>query len=179
MKREDLEHIIAAAATISGENEIMVVGSQALLAQFPAAPDELLESMDADLFPLHRPDLAEKVHGAIGEFTPFHDMYGYYAHGVGPETFKAPDGWRQRLVAMRVERVGRNRPAVGWCLEAHDLVASKCAARRDRDWEYAKVCIEKGLVERDLLWERVQTLPLPQEELEYVLSVLGGILGRR
>lgn len=42
MKREDLEHIIAAAATISGEDEIMVLGSQAMLASFPDAPDDLL-----------------------------------------------------------------------------------------------------------------------------------------
>jgi hypothetical protein len=63
-----------------------VIGSQALLAQFPAAPDELLESMEADVFPLKCPELAEKVHGAIGEFTALHEMNGYYAHGVAPET---------------------------------------------------------------------------------------------
>jgi hypothetical protein len=148
VKREDLEHIIRAAATISGEEEIMVLGSQAMLASFPDAPGELLESMDADIFPLRRPDLSDKLDGAIGEFSPFHEMYGYYAHGVGPETFKAPDGWQQRLIRVQAERAGR-RPAVGWCLEPHDLVASKCAARRERDWAYAKVCIEHGLVDRD------------------------------
>jgi hypothetical protein len=176
MKREHLEHLIAAAAAVSGEHEIVVVGSQALLAQFPDAPAELLESMEADVFPLWRPDRAEKVHGAIGEFTAFHDMNGYYAHGVGPETIRAPAGWRDRLVRVQVDRVGLARPAVGWCLEAHDVVLSKCAARRERDFEYAKVCIDSGLVDRDLLWKRAQTLPLPAEDLRYVLSVLDSIL---
>lgn len=133
--------------------------------------------MDADIYPLRRPDLANTLDGAIGEFFRFHEMYGYYAHGVGPETFKAPDGWQERLIRVAVERVGRSRPAVGWCLEPHDLVASKCAARRERDWEYAKVCVEHSLVDRDVLWERAQTLPIPEKVLEYVLSVLGGILG--
>jgi hypothetical protein len=179
VKREDLEHIIAAAATVSGEDDIVIVGSQALLAQFAKAPDELLESMEADLFPLHRPDLAEEVHGAIGELTRFHETYGYYAHGVGPETFTAPHGWRQRLVRIEVERVGRARPAVGWCLEAHDLVASKCAARRERDWEYAKICVSHRLVDHEVLWKRAQMLPLPPEGLAHVLHVLGGMLGHR
>jgi hypothetical protein len=67
---------------VSGEDEIVVIGSQALLAQFPAAPDELLESMEADVFPLTRPELAEKVHGAIGEFTGFHEMNGFEVRGA-------------------------------------------------------------------------------------------------
>ncbi len=28
--------------------------------------------------------------------------FGYYAHGVGPETAKAPAGWEQRLVRVAV-----------------------------------------------------------------------------
>jgi hypothetical protein len=39
VKREDLEHIVRAAATVAGDDEIVVVGSQAILGQFPNAPD--------------------------------------------------------------------------------------------------------------------------------------------
>jgi hypothetical protein len=31
-----------------------------------------------------------------------HEVYGYFAHGIGPETFKAPDGWQQRLIRAEV-----------------------------------------------------------------------------
>jgi hypothetical protein len=31
--------------------------------------------------------------GALGDGSPFHAAFGYYAHGVGPETAKAPAGW--------------------------------------------------------------------------------------
>ncbi len=32
MRRDELEHVIRAAASVAGENEIVVVGSQAILA---------------------------------------------------------------------------------------------------------------------------------------------------
>ena len=33
-----------------------------------------------------RDHLADKIDGAIGEGSQFHQTYGYYAQGVGPET---------------------------------------------------------------------------------------------
>lgn len=39
VKRADLEHLIRAAATIADDDELIVVGSQAVLAQFPDAPE--------------------------------------------------------------------------------------------------------------------------------------------
>jgi hypothetical protein len=42
MKRAQLEHIIRAACTIADDNELVIIGSQAILAQFPNAPEELV-----------------------------------------------------------------------------------------------------------------------------------------
>lgn len=42
MQRPQLEHIIRAAAGITGTTEIVVIESQAVLGQFPNAPAELL-----------------------------------------------------------------------------------------------------------------------------------------
>jgi hypothetical protein len=83
MKRTDLEHIIRAAGSITGDNEIMVVGSQAILGQFPDAPETLLRSLEADIYPKNKSDLADLIDGSIGELSPFHMTFGYYAHGVG------------------------------------------------------------------------------------------------
>lgn len=46
MNRAQLEHVIRAAATIAGDDEIVVIGSQAILGQFPDAPAELVVSKD-------------------------------------------------------------------------------------------------------------------------------------
>lgn len=49
MRRSKLEHIIRAAGSITGDPEIVILGSQALLGQYPDAPEErllrLLESL--------------------------------------------------------------------------------------------------------------------------------------
>ncbi len=37
----------------------------------------------------------------------FHETYGYYARGVGPETPIAPVGWQERLIRVGVAAVTR------------------------------------------------------------------------
>ena len=90
MTRAQLEHIIRAAAAVSDDHEIVVIGSQAVLGQFPDAPLEMLVSMEADVFPRHRPERAGLIEGSIGELSPFHESFGYYAEGVSPHTAKLP-----------------------------------------------------------------------------------------
>lgn len=50
MTRSELEHLIRAAAAITNEYEIVVIGSQSVLGALPNAPAVLLRSMDADLY---------------------------------------------------------------------------------------------------------------------------------
>lgn len=82
MKRSELEHVICAAGSIADDAEIVVIGSQSILGQFPSASPALLVSAAADLFPLHRPELADLIDGSIGEGSPFHELYGYYSQGL-------------------------------------------------------------------------------------------------
>ncbi|MGH2832088.1 MAG: hypothetical protein ACRDK2_04880 [Solirubrobacteraceae bacterium] len=65
--------------------------------------------------------------------------------------------------------------AVAWCLEAHDLVLAKCAAGRDRDWEYAREAVRAGVVQGEILLARVQELPLPATQLGHIETMLRGI----
>jgi hypothetical protein len=52
VNRQQLEHVIRAAAEITDEYEIVVVGSQSILGTFPHPPARCVLSMEADLFPL-------------------------------------------------------------------------------------------------------------------------------
>jgi len=96
VRRDELEHVIAAAADVTGETELVVVGSQAILGPFPDAPQSMLRSMEADLYPRRAPEKADDIDGSLGDGSRFHRTFGYYAHGVGPETAKAPAGWEMR-----------------------------------------------------------------------------------
>jgi hypothetical protein len=49
MNRAALEHILRAAAAIANERDFIVIGSQAILGQYPTAPESLLMSIEADV----------------------------------------------------------------------------------------------------------------------------------
>jgi hypothetical protein len=85
MKRENLEHIIRAATTIADDQELVIIGSQAVLGQFPDAPVDLCVSNEADVYPRNHPERWELIDGSIGELSPFHETFGYYAQGVEPK----------------------------------------------------------------------------------------------
>ncbi len=64
MTRDQLEHLIRAAAVIADDDTIVVIGSQAVLGQFPDAPEPMRVSEEAVLFPLHHPERADLIEGA-------------------------------------------------------------------------------------------------------------------
>jgi hypothetical protein len=178
LRRQDLEHVIRAAADVVGDTEIVVVGSQAILGQFPDAPAVLLVSQEADVYPRDHPEWAIQIEGALGDGSQFHATFGYYAHGVGPETAIAPDGWENRLVPLRVPMRDGSQQATGWCLEAHDLVLAKCVAGRDRDWEFAEQALRSGIVDSEELLARTSILPLEVERQDLLKSVLTRAIAR-
>jgi hypothetical protein len=178
MKHNEFEHVIAAAAEILREDEFVVIGSQAVLGSISAVPDSMLVSMEADIYPAREPERAIEVDGALGDGSPFHRQFGYYAHGVGPETAKAPAGWHERLVRVDVPpRKTSSRQPVAMCLEIHDLVLSKLVAGRDRDIDYAHQARAHGLLDLDTMRERVNDLPVGPEHRSRVAAFLDGLAG--
>jgi hypothetical protein len=154
MTREQLEHIVRAAAANADTDEIVVVGSQALLGSVPQPRQEVLvRSMEADVFPLKFPERSILIDGAIGEKSIFHESFGYYAHGVAPETAILPEGWQDRLVQVRNENT---RGCTGWCLDLHDLAVSKLAAGREKDMEFLRGMRLEGLIETATLRNRIK-----------------------
>lgn len=175
MQREELEHVIRAAASIADDDEIMVIGSQALLGSHPDAPAALLRSVEVDVFPRNEPERAILIDGAIGEGSPFHDTFGYYAHGVGPETAVLGPGWEERLVAVRGPGT---REATGWCLEPHDLVVAKLVAGREHDVDFASGALRAGLVSAELLGERAAALQVDPARRDHTLAMLALAVSR-
>ncbi len=174
MTRSELEHLIRAAADIANDDEIVVIGSQAILGQFPDAPAPLRVSVEADVFPKHHPERAELIDGSIGEGSPFHAAYGYYAQGVDETTAVLPDGWRDRLVAVRNENT---RGATGWCLEVHDLTVAKAVAGREKDIAFVQDVIRLELADARVLWDRLAATSLDPEPRARVAALFDRELG--
>lgn len=169
MNRAQLEHVIRAAASIADDLEVVVIGSQAILGRYPDAPPSLCVSEDVDLYPRNHPDRSELVDGAIGELSAFHETFGYYAHGVGPQTATLPAGWESRLV--RVEGPG-TAGAVGLCLDPHDLAISKLIAGRQKDLDYLGVAVRAGLLGRDALVRMLESTSLDADRRGLALGRL-------
>ncbi len=163
MDRAALEHVLRAASAIADEHEFVIIGSQAVLGQFPNAPEALLASVEVDVYPRRAPEKSDLIDGAIGELSAFHQTFGYYAHGVDETTATLPAGWTERLVPVRNENTAG---ATGWCLEVHDLAISKLVAGRERDLEFLEVLMRERMVDPALLSQRFDMLGLPDDRME-------------
>lgn len=169
MKRADLEHIIRAAATIADDDELIVLGSQAVLAQFPHAPEEMLRSDEADVYPKNKPERWELIDGAIGELSTFHDTFGYYAQGVEPGVATLPNGWEARLIPLSNSAT---RGATGLCLELHDLLISKYVANREKDRRYCRAAASAGLAQRKTLEDRLAETRVDDATRELIQNLI-------
>ena len=167
MQRSELEHIIRASGDVAQDDEIVIIGSQSILGQFPNAPMRLLVSMEADVYPNHDPDLAERVDGAIGEGSSFHELHGYYAQGVGPETAELPSGWKDRLVVVKNDNTNG---IAGLCLEVHDLAVSKFVAGRHKDHEFIQELIRHEMILKNTVLIRLAETELGDAERSIISS---------
>lgn len=159
MNREQLEHVLRAASRITGERDVIVLGSQSVLGSAPEdeLPDEAVTSIEVDLSFFDDPDLAkaDRVDDAIGELSSFHETFGYYAHGIGVAAVVLPTGWEERLVAFENANTA---PGRGLCLDPHDCVVAKLIAGRPKDGAFARALIRSGIVSNAVLTERVSRL---------------------
>jgi hypothetical protein len=155
MNRDQVEHILRAAGAITGLTEWVVVGSQAILGPVPDAPSELTASEELDLYAPGDEHASDLIDGSIGERSPFHEAFGYYAHGVGAETATLPPRWRDRAVEIRSENTGG---VAGICPHPSDLAVSKLAAWREKDREFVAALLRHAITSAAEIEERLSEL---------------------
>ncbi|MFA7483258.1 MAG: DUF6036 family nucleotidyltransferase [Vulcanimicrobiota bacterium] len=172
MNRPQLEHVLRAAGAIAETSDLIVIGSQAVLGWSEAPPNSLLQSIEVDLYPRDTPALADLIDGSIGELSPFHETFGYYAHGVHPATAILPNGWKQRLIPLNNENT---QGVTGWCLHPLDIAISKLVAGRPKDLEYVSALISFAELDESALDELARTLDEP--ESSQVLGRLNRLRG--
>jgi len=173
VRRDQLAHVLRAAARIARDDQILVIGSNAILGSFDEdeLPAETTLSVEADLAFFDDPDelKSDLVDGAIGEDSVFHASFGVYGQGVGLTTAVLPAGWRDRLVVFDA---GAAAPRRALCLEPHDLVVSKLVAGREKDYGFARALLAVGLVDGDLLCARAEMLPCVPAVIRRVVAAV-------
>jgi hypothetical protein len=159
MRRDQLAHILRAAAAIVEDGDILVIGSQSILGSYDEddLPDRAVASVEADVAFFDDPDAskADLVDGVIGEMSPFYELHGVYGQGVEVKTATLPPGWRARVIRFERDDTG---DAHAFCLDPHDLVISKLIAGREKDLEFTQALLDAGLVEQQILDQRVSEM---------------------
>lgn len=183
MNRTQLEHIIRASGEIAGVQDVIILGSQAILGQFPELTEPvfksdgeelsaqemsqriLLRSIEVDVLIPDAEEKSDLIDGAIGELSPFHHTYGYYAQGIDSTTALLPEGWRERLITICNQNTNHIR---GYCVEIHDLIISKLYAKRQKDIEFFHAAIKLQLITQDLLLKRLDVTPLSEGQKKMI-----------
>ena len=160
MTRSELEHLIRACGAVADDAELIVIGSQAILGVHPDTSTELPASAEAGLYPRNHPERAIHIDWALGEGSYFHQRFGYYVQGSGPQTAVLPRGWESRLVSIKTENTDW---VTGWCLEKQDLAISKYVAGREKDQIFTAAMACAGLTSRLSLQERLVETKLADE----------------
>lgn len=152
MTRAQLEHVIRAACAVAQDNELIVMGSQAILGQYPDAPADFTVSMEADVLPKNHPERALLIEGALGELSMFHETFGYFVDGLEPPYPTLPEGWADRLTPICSANTHHQ---TGWCLDLHDLLVSKYIAGREKDRTYCAAAARLGYSDATILRARL------------------------
>lgn len=180
MKREELEHILRAAAKIAGDPEVLVLGSQSILGTYDAdeLPDAAHASIEADVtfFEDYDNEKSDVVDMYIGEDSRFHLEFGYYAQGVNVEVAVLPAGWRDRVVELESDAT---EGATGHCLDPHDLAVAKLVAHREKDMEFVDALLHAELIDPDLVIERAQLLERQLDAGRVIGWITGWVMKHR
>lgn len=159
MKKPHLDHVLRAAGRITGEKQFVIVGSQSLHGRYPDVADEIVHSAEVDLIAKNSPQRTEWLN-AIGQDSPFHETFGYYADPVDETTATLPRGWKGRLVNLPP---GDTDGVRGLCLDPHDLAISKYVARREKDRAFTRELARRALVDRERLLTLVDKTPVSED----------------
>jgi hypothetical protein len=171
VKRTDLEHIIRAAGDLLGDDTVIIVGSQSILASASESdlPAAAMRSMEGDVLPLDDPDglKADRIDGALGELSLFDSTFGIHADGVSENTSVLPTGWRDRLIPYKN---ANTNGVTGLCLERHDLCVAKLVAYRDKDREFVRELLLAGIVEPDVIIGRLSATDIAEERRDHIAT---------
>lgn len=181
MRRDQLEHAIRTTCQLIGHDEVVVVGSQAILGTFreEELPRAATMSAEIDVVPMAEDNeetgrLADIIEGVAGEFSPFEELHGFSIDGVDLNTSALPDGWRRRLVKVQNPNTaapGSDHEFIGWCLDKEDLCVAKLCALRDKDKNFVGALLDADLVDADVVARRIPTVSPPyQDRVEHALD---------
>ncbi len=173
MTKSQLELALREAGKIARDRDFIVFGSQCILGTVARPPRACLISQELDLYPRSHPQAVMLLVQELGARSRFSRREGFFVDCVTPDLAAMPEGWTDRLIPFSTRQTAG---VTGWCLELHDLAASKLAAGRKKDLDYVRTLYSSGLIHLRTLKERLQTLPVTSSSLQKIEKLLPTIV---
>ncbi len=171
MRLPALMHLLQVVDALTQAQAVTVLGSAALLAEFPRFGEPggpIAMTRDADLLvsPCDE-QLAGLVHEAVGEGSLFDQRHGYHADLLRPGIADTlPGSWSSRTRLL----------ASNWrALSAQDVAAVKLRVGREKDLEVVAALLTSGAVTRDAVLASLAEISMGEKELHAVLRRLGAL----
>ncbi|MDY7573891.1 DUF6036 family nucleotidyltransferase [Actimicrobium sp. CCI2.3] len=159
MRLEEIQVALEAAADISNHHEFVIAGSLSVLGYVDPPPEMMSMSIDIDFYPLRDPGRALEISTALGEDSDFHERNGYYLDPIHPELPVLPQGWRERLVEVRLGKV------TAYFLNVNDTAISKYARSADHDFRWLEAGYDAGILRIDMIEASARfTVDYPEEK---------------
>ncbi len=155
VRREEFRDALRRAAEITGDRDLVVIGSQAIHGAFTPGvlPGAAVASGEVDILPSDdaEGDKAWLLAGRGGSWDERAEI-----DGVDISTATLPEGWTDRLIPFALD----DQPAtvIGWCLDPHDLVVSKAIAGRDKDRRFIEALVGAKLVDPAVALDRMSSV---------------------
>lgn len=176
--QDDVFRTARSVAKLFDAEEVVIIGSQAILLAKPDIDKALRMSVEIDAYPsnLHEwekenpgEEASEYINALFGEGSEFHNSHGFYVDGVDDSTASLPPDWKDRAIRIKVESDDREITIVA--PEPNDLVASKLARGDEKDIKFARLCFQRGLVRYEKVEENLKVI-MPENMIVIALNRL-------
>jgi hypothetical protein len=85
LRRRDIDHILRAAASLSGHARFVMVGTGAVIATARHIPLAMMMTEEIDIYVEDTADpewISDLINATVGRYSQFHRTFGYYGDGV-------------------------------------------------------------------------------------------------
>jgi len=160
MQRNKVDHVLRAAASITGHKSFVLIGSAALIARIKGpTPAGMLVTQEVDIYAFdvdNVEELSDMIDGSIGQNSPFHTSFGFFADGVSPDTAKMPSDWMDRATKYSSPAC----PGVTAIVpEENDLALAKLVAWREKDIDWLRAGVAHRILSLDKMESRLDRMP--------------------
>jgi hypothetical protein len=144
LRRPDIDHILRAAASLSGHSRFVMVGTGAVIAAAKHIPVAMMMTEEIAIYVEDAADpdwVSDLIDASIGRDSQFHRTFGYYGDGVSKRTAVMPLDWRTRAT----EYTTPDGLATAVCPSAEDIAVAKLCAWREKDQAWLRVAFQAGV----------------------------------